>query len=264
MKRMSLAIGVLFLIGWAAVAANAAAAESPAMRGPLRRHPTNPRYFTDDSGRAILLTGAHTWNNLVDMGPSDPPPQFDYDKYLDWLSAYPHNFFRLWAWELTEWDVPQYREKGASVLYVAPHPWKRVGPGKALDGKPKFDLKQFDDEYFARLRDRVQKARDRGIYVGVMLFEGWGVQFAPNGWSRHPFNAENNVNGINGDLDGDGKGIEIHAGRSREVTDVAAGLRAKGHRHGQRARQRALRDQQREPPAVDRVAIRHDPLHQRA
>ena len=45
-----------------------------AAAGPLRVHPDNPRYFTDGSGRAVYLTGAHTWNNLVDTGPSDPPP----------------------------------------------------------------------------------------------------------------------------------------------------------------------------------------------
>ena len=28
--------------------------------GPLRVHPTNPRYFTDGSGKAIYLTGSHT------------------------------------------------------------------------------------------------------------------------------------------------------------------------------------------------------------
>lgn len=42
----------------------AAAATGPA-NGPLRPHPHNPRYFTDGSGKAIYLTGAHTWNNLV-------------------------------------------------------------------------------------------------------------------------------------------------------------------------------------------------------
>ena len=31
--------------------------------GPLRRHPSNPRYFTDGSGKAIYLTGSHTWSN---------------------------------------------------------------------------------------------------------------------------------------------------------------------------------------------------------
>lgn len=29
-------------------------------KGPLRVHPTNPRYFTDGSGNAICLTGSHT------------------------------------------------------------------------------------------------------------------------------------------------------------------------------------------------------------
>jgi hypothetical protein len=44
-----------------------------AVSGPLRVHPTNPRYFTDDTGRALILTGSHTWQNLQDRGPIDPP-----------------------------------------------------------------------------------------------------------------------------------------------------------------------------------------------
>ena len=34
--------------------------------GPLRVHPTNPRYFTADGQQAVLLTGSHTWSNLQD------------------------------------------------------------------------------------------------------------------------------------------------------------------------------------------------------
>ncbi|MCY2954933.1 MAG: hypothetical protein NTU53_23635 [Planctomycetota bacterium] len=99
------------------------------VHGPLRRHPTNPRYFTDDSGRAVLLTGSHTWNNLVDMGESDPPPRFDYDAYLNWLAAYPHNFFRLWTWELTTWDTAGNREKNAQVHRAFPPPGSAAAPG---------------------------------------------------------------------------------------------------------------------------------------
>jgi hypothetical protein len=33
-------------------------------KGPLRVHPKNPRYFTDGTGRAVYLTGSHTWDNL--------------------------------------------------------------------------------------------------------------------------------------------------------------------------------------------------------
>jgi hypothetical protein len=154
------------------------------------------------------------------MGPSDPPPKFDYDAYLAWVSAYPHNFFRLWTWELITWDTAGNREQNAQVHRAFPHPWKRTGPGNALDGKPKFDLTQFDDEYFNRLRTRVKAAQDRGIYASIMLFEGWGMQFSPNAWKMHPFHPDNNINGINGDLDGDGKGLEVHTGASRQVTDI--------------------------------------------
>lgn len=35
--------------------------------GPLRQNPTNPRYFTDESGQAIYLTGSHTWAVMQDM-----------------------------------------------------------------------------------------------------------------------------------------------------------------------------------------------------
>jgi hypothetical protein len=41
--------------------------------GPLRVHPDNPRYFTDGSGRAIYLTGSHTWANLQDTGVAPEP-----------------------------------------------------------------------------------------------------------------------------------------------------------------------------------------------
>src|SRR5947209_4880519 len=53
--------------------------------GPLRVHPMNPRYFADGGGRAIFLAGSHTWANLQDQGPMDPPRPFDYEAYLDFL-----------------------------------------------------------------------------------------------------------------------------------------------------------------------------------
>src|SRR5262245_14165752 len=48
--------------------------KEPAANGPLRVHPKNPRYFADGSGKAVYLTGAHTWANLQDIGFTDPPP----------------------------------------------------------------------------------------------------------------------------------------------------------------------------------------------
>jgi len=173
------------------------------LNGPLRVHPDNPRYFTDDSGKAIYLTGMHTWNNLVDIGPTDPPFPFDYPQYLDQLEKYHHNFIRLWAWQhfYSTWD---------DTHHVSPMAWLRKGPANALDGKPAFDLIRFNPEYFDRLRSRVKAAGDRGIYVSIMLFEGWGLQFNPKPWEGHPFNVKNNINGINGDPNGSGKGLELN------------------------------------------------------
>jgi len=79
---MVVAFGVLLLSFLAAVAESQEPTRRPA-RSPLRADPKNPRYFTDGSGKAVYLTGAHTWANLQDQGRTDPPPQFDFDRYLD-------------------------------------------------------------------------------------------------------------------------------------------------------------------------------------
>ncbi|MBN2476228.1 MAG: twin-arginine translocation signal domain-containing protein [Pirellulales bacterium] len=189
--------------------------------GPLRVHPDNRRYFTDGTGKAVYLTGSHTWSNLVDMGPTDPPEPFDFAACLEWTRRLGHNFIRGWTWETFNWDVRENRNTDQNTVFtVAPHPWARTGPGQALDGRPKFDLTQFDPDYFQRLRQRTMAAGRQGIYLSLMLFEGWGMQFAPGAWRAHPMHPENNVNGINGDADGDGNGLEIHALAVPAVTKV--------------------------------------------
>jgi hypothetical protein len=158
--------------------------------GPLAVSTVNPRYFSDPSGRVVYLTGAHTWNNLVDMDSQFPPHAFNFDAYLDFLKAHNHNLIRLWAWE-----VPRPNDEHDTPLrkVAAPQPWRRTGPGTDVTGLPKFDLTKFDPAYFERLRTRVEAARDRAIYVIVMLFEGWSVQFSP-GRLSHPFYGANNIN----------------------------------------------------------------------
>jgi len=121
-------------------------AKDTGMHGPLRVLKDNPRYFTDDGERAVYLTGSHTWSNLVDIGPSDPPPRFDFDAYLNWMEQLNHNFIRLWTWEPVTWNTKANREN--KLHTSAPQPWTRTGPGKALDGKPKFDLTNFNPVYF--------------------------------------------------------------------------------------------------------------------
>jgi hypothetical protein len=172
--------------------------------GPLTVSAANPRYFTAAAGdtagqQTVYLTGSHIWNNLHDgMGPgrdcAEGAERFDYGAYLDFLAEHGHNFIRLWRWE-------QFRSQAAGGdfhLCMTPQPWARTGPGVATDGKPKFDLDRFDEAFFDRLRDRVVAAGRRGIYVAVMLFDGFGLHLspAPDHVEGHPFHAANNLNGV--------------------------------------------------------------------
>lgn len=186
--------------------------------GPLYVNPANPRYFTDGSGKAILLSGSHTWLNLQDGVYPDPPPAFNYAKWLDFLVEHNHNFFRLWTWEQAKWV-----NESSDDYYFSPLPYERTGPGLALDGKPKFDLQRFNETYFDRLRQRVIAAKEKNIYVSIMLFNGWSIQTKGQNnlsqpWNGHPMNVNNNINGINGDMNGNGEGEEIETLLAPDIT----------------------------------------------
>jgi hypothetical protein len=147
----------------------------------------------------VYLTGSHVNNNFHDgFGPgadcAETPEPNDFRGYLGFLNERGHNFVRLWRWEQFKSQVAG----GAFHLCMTPQPWPRTGPGTAKDGKPRFDLSRFDPAYFDRLRDYVVAAGNEGIYVSVMLFEGFGLHLslAPDNVEGHPFHAANNVNDI--------------------------------------------------------------------
>ncbi|HEU0209496.1 MAG TPA: hypothetical protein VFQ78_11015 [Candidatus Udaeobacter sp.] len=202
--------------------------------GPLRVSPVNSRYFVDASGHTVYLTGSHNWNNLQDADPLflnndagrliDPGnvtyPKFDFSEHLRFLIRYNHNFTRLWTCEEAAW-VPWLVRKQT----IEPLPFARTGPGEALDGKPKFNLTQLNQEYFDRLYSRVKQAGDSGIYVSVMLFNGWSVETKgmppmTKVWRGHPFNRDNNINGVDGDPNKDDEGTEAHTLQVAKVTAV--------------------------------------------
>jgi hypothetical protein len=150
---------------------------------PLGVHPENPRYLVDDTGKAIYLTGSHIWYT-IQAGPHDAPgwnPSMndeDFERYLDWLQQLGHNFTRLW----TNW----------SYIGMPPYPWRRSGGGRAIDGKPKFDMTDFNPDYFALLKRRLAQIERRGMYASVMFFGSHNLfkkDFRRVAW--HP---ENNVN----------------------------------------------------------------------
>ena len=203
-------------------------------RGPLTRSEKLQCYFADRDGDPVYLTGSHTWSNMQECMSGDPAVEFDYHAYLDWMVDHNHNYMRGWHWENTSWD-----QFATDRCPVRPMPFKRTGPGNAMDGLPKFDCTVFNREYFDRLHLRVSQAAARGIYVSVMLFQGWSTEVrrsnlsVGNPWDGHPFNGANNVNGVDGDPGGSGRAIHtltnsaitrLQEAYVRQVVDAVNGL----------------------------------------
>ncbi len=78
------------LVSWTGVLLVAGGVAAGTATGPLRVQPTNRRYFTDGSGRAIYLTGSHTWGNLCLY--NERWPAFEFPAYFDFLPRHNHNF----------------------------------------------------------------------------------------------------------------------------------------------------------------------------
>jgi hypothetical protein len=192
-------------------------AASVQFHGPLRVNPINPRYFTDDSRRAIYLAGCSNPLTWRDIGVTDPPTKFDFDQWLDFLQANGLNLTEMYSFEQSRW----LDEGAGGDAFLVPPWYKRTGPGNALDGKPKFNLDSLNQDLFDTLRSRVVRAGQRGIYVEFFFFYGFSVDSRgghANAWMGHPYNKDNNINGINGDSNGDGNGYETETLDSPSIT----------------------------------------------
>ncbi len=159
---------------------------------------SNSHWFVDTTGKAVALSGSHTWNNFQDLSQASPPsPGLDYTAYVSFLQAHGHSVTILWRK-----DLPTFCNWGAGgTWHIVPWPWPRTGPGTASDGQPKFDLSQFNQAYFDRLRARVIALQQAGIYAIVQLFDGLQLMgnrcgtTSPNG-DGYPFTGINNINGV--------------------------------------------------------------------
>ncbi|HTV56834.1 MAG TPA: hypothetical protein VMI06_18210, partial [Terriglobia bacterium] len=175
---------------------------STPIEAPLKALATNPHYFTNGTGRAVYLTGSQTWNTLQDWGANGSVQPLDFTAFVNMLVSHHHNFTLLWTTELPKFHALPSTTSSPPDFTVAPFAWQRTGPGKASDGKLKFDLTKFNPAFFGRLRGRVQQLHAAGIYAGVYLFTGEFLNMFRSPTDGYPFTGSNNVNGID-----DGSGI---------------------------------------------------------
>lgn len=186
---------------------------SPSM--PLLSVSTDSRYLEDSSGNIVYLVGQSSQDNQQDKGPSDPPPVTNFTNYLDWAESYGINLVRGWVFDTTHNTDNNH--------WTFPHPWSRTGPGTANDGKDRFDFNTFNQAYFDTVRSNIIAAGERGMYFSVMLFGGWSIE---QYFADSPFQNGNNINGIDGDVDNDGKGEETRTCAQADCSDLPSGVKA--------------------------------------
>jgi hypothetical protein len=168
---------------------------------PLRQHPDNPRYFLFRGKPTVLITSGEHYGAVLNGA-------FDYRRYLDTLAADNLNLTRVFTGLYREVPGESF---GISRNTLAPEekdfvqPFRRTGPRK-------YDLSQWNDDYFRRWRDFVSYADQRGIIVEVTLFTTY---YNEKHWSMSPLNAANNAQGA-----GKVKSDEVLTLKEPALTDV--------------------------------------------
>ncbi len=149
-------------------------------------------------GKPILLIGDSITQGWMELGSN-----FDQRAYIDALARRGINALLLWSYIGI---VDQSTD--ARIGYDAPElwPWLREarvsgrGAPQQNSGGP-FDLTQFNDVYFNRLRELVRCADANGIVVVIQVHDGW----TKTKFAGHPFNVANG-----GPLTNKAQFVELH------------------------------------------------------
>jgi hypothetical protein len=154
---------------------------------PISLHPDNPRYFIYRGRPRVLITATEHYGAVTNRN-------FDYMAYLEEAADKRATLSRCFLLFRELEGVPLNPHspcKPRSHEYLAP--FRRSGPGFAHDGYPRFNLDEWDPEYFARLHGFLAEATRRDVIVELTLFSN---TYAEAVWNLNPFNVKNNVNGV--------------------------------------------------------------------
>lgn len=159
---------------------------------PLARHPDNPRVFLFRGAPTLLVTSGEHYGAVLNL-------DFDFAPYLDELARCGLNLTRTFSGAYCEdpaaFNITENTLAPKPERYLCP--WARSDQPGHANGGGKFDLARWDEAYFARLREFVGLASERGVVVEYVLFCPF---YGEEQWALSPMNARNNTEGI-GDLE---------------------------------------------------------------
>lgn len=161
--------------------------ESLRAQKSLRLCPSNHRYMMYQKKPIILITSAEHYGELINL-------DFDYVSYLDALHKEGMNNTRVFSGTYVERknDIKfiQYGNTLAPKPGRLITPWKRSKTRGYANGGNKFDLDQWNEQYFSRAKDLLQEAAKRHIMVELTLF---GNQYGDGIYSYSPLYPDNNI-----------------------------------------------------------------------
>jgi hypothetical protein len=158
----------------------------PASSQPISICPYNPHYYFYKDKPVVLITSAEHYGAVINKG-------FNYVKYLNMLQSFHLNYTRIYPGYLIEPEGMYMKDNT-----LAPNsdnlllPWARSDVPGYVSGGNKFDLNKWDEAFFDRLRDFIQKAGERDIMVEICFFNAQYDQ----SWAVSALNAKNNCQGL--------------------------------------------------------------------
>jgi hypothetical protein len=155
---------------------------------PIRLHPDNPHYFMFRGKPVVLIGSTEHYGAVLNL-------DFDYVKYLDEVASSNLNVTRTFTGIYLEpqgaFGIARNTLAPAAGRFICP--WARSSePGYALGGN-KFDLDEWDEAYFSRLKDFITEAGKRSIVVELDLFSNY---YDTLQWKLSPLHYNNNINQV--------------------------------------------------------------------
>jgi hypothetical protein len=160
---------------------------------PVTVYKSNPHYFFYKNKPLVLITSDHHYGAVIDL-------DFDYEKFLDYLSANGMNLTRIYPGAMFEAPDKYHQGNplgplpGRQILPWAKSTQPGANPLLAEDGKTsfKFDLDTWNPDYFNRLKSFVKYAQKKNIIVEVAFFNG----MYNDSWPLNALFYENNIQNI--------------------------------------------------------------------
>lgn len=149
-------------------------------------NPENPHYLNYQNKPVLLITSGEHYGSVINL-------DFDYKKYLQTLKADGLNYTRIFSG--TYVGVADCFEIKSSTLSPEVgrflEPWKRTTENGLYRGEMKVDLKQWNNDYFDRLKEFLKEAEKQDVIVEFTFFCS---TYTDSIWKRNPFNPGNNIN----------------------------------------------------------------------